>query len=308
MTATMSEQPAPTASGPTGSGPSGPREWWRTFRGWPGPVRGGAYVAAFLVLLLVVATITVVVLVRRPFPQTTGSVDVPGLHGKVEVVRDEHGIPQLYGDSVDDLMRAQGYVHAQERFFEMDVRRHATAGRLAEMFGRPALESDEMVRTMGWRRVAERELALVSPSTREALQAYADGVNAYLDTHSPSQIAVEYTVLNAGGLGYRPEPWTPVDSLAWLKAMAWDLRGNMTDEIDRVLALASLSAEQVAELYPAYPSTSTRRSSTRARSSTGSTSRTPPRPGPATPSGRRTPPASGARWPACVAGWRSCRR
>ncbi len=253
MTATMSEQPAPTASGPTGSGPSGPREWWRTFRGWPGPVRGGAYVAAFLVLLLVVATITVVVLVRRPFPQTTGSVDVPGLHGKVEVVRDEHGIPQLYGDSVDDLMRAQGYVHAQERFFEMDVRRHATAGRLAEMFGRPALESDEMVRTMGWRRVAERELALVSPSTREALQAYADGVNAYLDTHSPSQIAVEYTVLNAGGLGYRPEPWTPVDSLAWLKAMAWDLRGNMTDEIDRVLALASHSAEQVAELYPSYP-------------------------------------------------------
>jgi penicillin amidase len=169
------------------------------------------------------------------------------------VVRDDNGIPQLYGDSVDDLMRAQGYVHAQERFFEMDVRRHATAGRLAEMFGKDALESDEYVRTMGWRRVAEQELALIKPETRAALEAYSDGVNAYLHEHSPSQIAVEYTVLNAGGLDYHPEDWTPVDSLAWLKAMAWDLRGNMDDEINRVLALAGHTAEQVAELYPAYP-------------------------------------------------------
>ena len=103
------------------------------------------------------------------------------------MLRDEHGIPQLYGDSVDDLMRAQGYVHAQERFFEMDVRRHATAGRLAEMFGEDALESDELVRTMGWRRVAEQELALLEPETRAALEAYADGVNAYLDQHSPQR-------------------------------------------------------------------------------------------------------------------------
>ena len=204
-------------------------------------------------LLLVVATVVVTVLVRRPFPQTTGSLELAGLSGDVQVVRDDHGIPQLYGDSVDDLMRAQGYVQAQERFFEMDVRRHATAGRLAEMFGKPALESDEMVRTMGWRRVAEQELALIKPETRAALEAYADGVNAYLDAHSPSQIAVEYTVLNAGGLDYRPEHWTAVDSLSWLKAMAWDLRGNMTEEIDRVLALADHSARQVQELYPAYP-------------------------------------------------------
>ncbi len=193
------------------------------------------------------------VLVRRPFPQTTGTIDVPGLVGTVEVVRDEHGIPQLYGDSMDDLMRAQGYVHAQDRFFEMDVRRHATAGRLAEMFGKDALESDEYVRTMGWRRVAERELALVSPETRSALQAYADGVNAYLDTHSPSQIAVEYTVMNAGGHDYRPEHWTPADSTSWLLAMAWDLRGNMTEEIQRALALTDHTPAEVAELWPSYP-------------------------------------------------------
>ena len=222
------------------------------FRRWPRAARVAAYVAAGLVVLLIAMLLTAVHLVREPFPQTSGEIEVPGLDGKVTVVRDDAGIPQLYADSLDDLMRAQGYVHAQGRFFEMDVRRHATAGRLAEMFGHAGLESDEYVRTMGWRRVAEQELALVSPETRAALEAYADGVNAYLDSHTPSQIAVEYTVLNAGGLGYDPEPWTPVDSLAWLKAMAWDLRGNMTDEIDRVLALSGHTAREVQELYPAY--------------------------------------------------------
>ena len=257
MSITMTDQPDPPSSAPE-SAPAagrrpGPVDWWRTFLGWPRAARIASYVVVGIVLVLVAATITGVVLVRRPFPQTSGSLEIPGLKGDVRVVRDDHGIPQLYGSSLDDLMRAQGYVHAQERFFEMDVRRHATAGRLAEMFGKPALESDEMVRTMGWRRVAEQELALFKPETRAALEAYADGVNAYLDTHSPSQIAVEYSVLNAGGLDYRPEHWTAVDSLSWLKAMAWDLRGNMTDEIDRVLALADHSAAQVQELYPPYP-------------------------------------------------------
>ncbi|WP_395696018.1 penicillin acylase family protein [Nocardioides sp.] len=222
--------------------------FWR----WPRVLRLASYVAAGLAVLLVAVVLAVVHFVRAPLPQTTGELDLPGLEDPVRVVRDDAGISQLYGDSLDDLMRAQGYVHAQERFFEMDVRRHATAGRLAEMFGEDAVASDELVRTMGWRRVASRELALVSPATRAALQAYADGVNAYLDSHTPSEIAVEYTVLNAGGLDYTPEQWTPVDSLAWLKAMAWDLRGNMTDEIDRVLARAGHTAREVAQLYPPY--------------------------------------------------------
>ncbi|MCW2842414.1 MAG: penicillin acylase family protein [Nocardioides sp.] len=249
---TMTDQSA--APSPSNPGPAtDERSWWQVFLSWPRVVRVTTYVAAGVVLVLVATLVTGVVLVRRPFPQTTGELDLPGLEGDVRVVRDANGIPQLYGDSVDDLMRAQGYVHAQERFFEMDVRRHATAGRLAEMFGKDALESDEYVRTMGWRRVAEQELALIKPETRAALDAYADGVNAYLHEHSPSEIAVEYTVLDAGGLDYHPEDWTAVDSLAWLKAMAWDLRGNMDDEINRVLALAGHTAEQVSELYPAYP-------------------------------------------------------
>lgn len=229
------------------------RGWWRRFRAWPRLARALVYAAVALVVVLLAGLLTVVQLVRAPFPQTTGEVDLPGLDGPVEVLRDDHGIAQLYGDSVEDLMRAQGYVQAQERFFQMDVRRHLSAGRLAELFGAAALPSDEYARTLGWRRVAEQELALVRPETRAALEAYADGVNAYLERHAPREIAVEYTVLNARGLDYRPEGWTPVDSLAWLKAMAWDLAGNPTEEIDRALALAGHTADEVADLYPPYP-------------------------------------------------------
>ncbi len=228
------------------------RPWWQVFRDWPRAARWSTYAVVALVLLLVAGLVTAVVLVRRPFPQVDGAIEVPGLTGEVEVIRDGHGIPQLYADNVDDLMAAQGYVHAQERFYEMDVRRHETAGRLSELFGKDTLEVDEFVRTLGWRRIAEQELALLQPRTRAALEAYAVGVNAYLDTHSPSQIAVQYTVLGLGGLDYRPEPWTAVDSLAWLKAMAWDLKGNLDEEIERALVSADHTPEQVADLFPAY--------------------------------------------------------
>ena len=238
---------------PTAAPASSDRSWWEAFRSWPTWARVGTYIAVGLVLLLVAGLVTGVALVRRPLPQTTGELELAGLESEVTVIRDDHGIPQLYGDSVEDLMRAQGFVHAQERFYEMDVRRHVTSGRLSELFGEDALETDTFIRTMGWRNVAEQELALIQPETRTALEAYADGVNAYVESRSPGQLAVEYTVLRAGGLDYRPEPWTPVDSLAWLKAMAWDLRGNMTDEIDRALALADHTPAQVAELYPPYP-------------------------------------------------------
>ena len=222
-------------------------------RGWHRGARWTAYAAGAVVLLLVVAAVAGLSVVRRPLPVTSGEVDVPGLSAPVEVVRDARGIPQLYADSLEDLMIAQGYVHAQERFFEMDVRRHVTAGRLSELFGAKTLETDKVIRTLGWRRVAERELALLRPQTRAALEAYADGVNAYLEARSPSRLAVEYSLLRLGGVDYTPEDWTPVDSLAWLKAMAWDLRGNMTDELGRALASLGHTEAEVDQLYPPYP-------------------------------------------------------
>lgn len=249
-------QPAATAprdrAGDTTDDPTDDPGWVDLFLLLPKPMRITAYVALALVGALIVSALTAVVIARQPLPQVDGELELAGLDSSVTVVRDEHGIPQLYGDSVADLMRGQGFVHAQERFFEMDVRRHVTSGRLSEMFGKTTLETDTFIRTLGWREVAERELALLDPDTRNAFEAYADGVNAYLDQRATSDLGLEYTVLRATGLDYEPEPWSTADSLAWLKAMAWDLRGNMTDEIDRVLSLSENSPERVADLYPEY--------------------------------------------------------
>ncbi|MER5684230.1 penicillin acylase family protein [Streptomyces sp. NPDC002205] len=190
--------------------------------------------------------------VRASYPQTNGSVKIDGLSANVDVKRDSYGIPQIYADSDTDLFRAQGFVQAQDRFWEMDVRRHMTAGRLSEMFGSGQVDTDAFLRTLGWRKIAQEEYdTVLSADTKKNLQAYADGVNAYLKGRDGKDISVEYAALGLTN-DYQPTKWTPVDSVAWLKAMAWDLRGNMQEEIDRSLMTSRLSKEQIEELYPAY--------------------------------------------------------
>jgi penicillin G amidase len=207
---------------------------------------------AVVVVVVVVASVVVVSAVRSSLPRTSGEATLPGLAGAVTVLRDESGIPHLYGDSLTDLARAQGYVHAQERFFEMDLRRHVTAGRLSELVGADGLDSDKVIRTMGWRRVAEEELPTLEPQTRQMLQAYADGVNTYLRGRSPRDVAVEYTVLGVSLPTAEIEEWAPLDSLTWLKAMAWDLRGNYADELARARLSGRLSPAQISQIYPGY--------------------------------------------------------
>ena len=222
-------------------------------------------VLVLLVVGAVGASAFAAVEVRSSFPQTSGELTVTGLNSPIRIERDARGIPQIYATTDHDLMFGQGYAHAQDRFWEMDFRRHVTAGRLSELFGEDTLETDRFIRTMGWRRVAERELALLQPATRDALTAYAEGVNAYLAERSPSELSAEYSVLGLTGLDYTPEEWTPVDSLAWLKAMAWDLRGNMSDEIQRALTVQAVGGRRAA----------TDRKSTRLNSSHTDISRMP---------------------------------
>ncbi|MFC8709963.1 penicillin acylase family protein [Streptomyces sp. NPDC057197] len=191
--------------------------------------------------------------VRSSFPQTKGSTTLQGLSGPVDVKRDGYGIPQIYASSPEDLFMAQGFVQAQDRFYEMDVRRHMTSGRLSEMFGKGQVDNDEFLRTLGWDRVAQQEYdKKLSPATKKYLQAYSQGVNAYLKGRDAADISLEYAALGFTN-DYRPAQWTPVDSVAWLKAMAWDLRGNMQDEIDRALMTSRLGPKQIKDLYPDYP-------------------------------------------------------
>lgn len=205
------------------------------------------------VLIVVVSTI-VGLASRQSHPQVRGSIELPGLSAPVDVLRDKWGVPQLYADTAEDLFAAQGFVHAQDRFFEMDFRRHVTSGRLSEMFGADQVGTDAAIRTMGWRRVAEAEWDGLDPTTRGYFTAYASGVNAYLADKSPADVSLEYRLLELTGLDYTIEEWDPIDGLTWLKAMAWDLKGNYSAELDRArLAVAGLSAEQIDQLWPSYP-------------------------------------------------------
>jgi penicillin amidase len=213
-------------------------------------------VAALLVVVLVVAFVGTVVVVRRPFPAQDGSLSLPDLSAPVTVVRDERGVPQIYASAADDLFRVQGYVQAQDRFFEMDYRRHVTAGRLSELVGKndTALQADKVVRTLGWRRVAEQELAQAVPTTRRYLDDYARGVNDYVANKSPSELSVNYALLGLDHTLPRVEPWTALDSVTWFKAMAWDLRSNYSDELARARILGTVKdVERVEQLYPPYP-------------------------------------------------------
>ncbi|HET7397825.1 MAG TPA: penicillin acylase family protein [Intrasporangium sp.] len=216
--------------------------------------RVGLSVTVLVVLAVVAVGILAISTVRRPFPQTAGELHVEGFTSSVSVVRDAQGVPTILADNAGDLFRAQGFLSAQDRFFQMDLRRHVTAGRLAELVGESALATDRVVRTMGWRRVAEQELPRLAPETRQYLQAYADGVNAYLRTaHSPSDLSLEYTLLDRTNPGYRVESWTPVDSLAWLKSLAWSLRGDYRDELTRARLSRRMPVRQIGVLYPPYP-------------------------------------------------------
>jgi penicillin amidase len=211
-----------------------------------------------VLVLVVVAAIVLGVLVvgqvRRSLPQTSGELAVAGLRGDVTVLRDAHGIPQIYADNPEDLFRAQGFVAAQDRFFQMDLRRHVTSGRLSELVGEAGLETDRVIRTMGWRRIAAKELPTLDPTTQSYLRAYADGVNAYINSKgSPSDMSLEYAVLARKFPNFRVEQWSALDSLTWLKAMAWDLRGDYTDELARARLAGTMSMRHIDALYPPYP-------------------------------------------------------
>ncbi len=195
-------------------------------------------------------------LTRRPFPQITGEVRVAGLQSPVTVIRDHRGVPHIYAEQSHDLFLAQGYVTAQDRLWQMEFARRLGSGRLAEVLGRAALENDLFVRAIGWRRAAEADYQRAGAEERAALQAYADGVNAFISTHL-DRLPLEFTLLGWTGASWTPEPWTPVDSLVWGKVMAWHLGGNWKEELLRARLIAKYGAERgqqmIAALWPPYP-------------------------------------------------------
>ncbi|HZQ92102.1 MAG TPA: penicillin acylase family protein [Terriglobales bacterium] len=204
-----------------------------------------------LVLLVLLALAAAAVAVswfyataRRALPQLDGAVRVAGLHAPVTVVRDAQGVPHITASTADDLFFAQGYVTAQDRLWQMDMSRRYASGELAEILGPSLIQHDRQQRILGLRQAAERGLSLLSPAERAHYEAYARGVNAYIESRG-DRLPVEFHVLR-----YSARHWTPLDSLLCGANLWQTLSGNLyLTAVERETIARKLGPELAADLY-----------------------------------------------------------
>jgi penicillin amidase len=200
-----------------------------------------------LVLLVVALAAAAYLYLRTSLPQLDGELRLAGPEAKIEIVRDRHAVPHIYAANRHDAFFAMGFVHAQDRLWQMEFQRRVAAGRLAEAVGEPGIEVDKFIRTLGIPQATAEVARSLSPAARADYEAYAAGVNAYLITRGGA-LPLEFMLL-----GVEPEPWRVEDSLGWAKMMAWDLGGNAWDEALRARMAKLLTTEQIALLFPDYP-------------------------------------------------------
>lgn len=179
-------------------------------------------------------------------PTIEGEARAKGLSAKVEILRDSDGIPHVFAANPRDGWFAVGYVHAQDRLWQMEFQRRVGQGRLSEFLGEKAYDTDRLMRTLGIARVAASIVRKLDPETVASLEAYSAGVNAVLE--SDQVLPVEFHAFRI-----KPEPWKPADSVAWLLVMSWDLSGNWRSELSRLRYMTKLGRERAAEFMPAYP-------------------------------------------------------
>ena len=184
---------------------------------------------------------------RRPLPRSAGTTKLAGLTGQVRVKRDRHGVPHIYAGSNADLFRGLGYVHAQDRLWQMELNRRTGHGQLAEIFGPVALSSDRFIRTLGFGRIVRREVELLDPETRMIAEAYVSGINSFIEANA-SRLPLEFNLLR-----FSPRLWELADVLVWAKLMALNLCGNFTSELLNAQLLAAVGPERFAQLAVSYP-------------------------------------------------------
>jgi penicillin amidase len=182
-------------------------------------------------------------MVHRTLPQLDGSIVLPGLHAEVSVERDSWGVPHIRAQSEEDLLVAQGYIVAQDRLWQMDLLRRLAGGELSEIFGPVAVESDRENRVLGFRQAAEAAVAAMAPERRAALEAYARGVNQYIEQRR-GKLPAEFLLLR-----YEPRPWTPVDTLLIAANLYKELTGFWRDQIRRAQVSELMGPELARDLY-----------------------------------------------------------
>jgi penicillin amidase len=199
-------------------------------------------------LLLAIPLAGTAFVFERAMPDYSGVAALPGLSAEARVYRDRWGVPHIFAANKNDAARALGYIHASERLFQMDMQRRAGQGRLSEMAGPSMLGTDKYIRTLGLYRLAQSSFAALSPEVQSHLQAYADGVNAWLAAHE-SRLPPEFLLM--GGV---PERWTPADSVVWGKLMALRLSFNYRLEMLRARLAKHMTKERMEALFPDMPS------------------------------------------------------
>ena len=185
--------------------------------------------------------------IRKSFPLVDGTVRVTALRAPVEVVRDEFGVPRIEAASEHDLMVALGYVHAQDRLWQMDLARRAGEGRLSEIFGVRTVPFDRLFRIVGIRTISGEVLGRMEPEPRRRLEWYAEGVNAFI-AEARGKLPFEFDAL-----GYEPAPWEPVHSVIVGRLMAWQLALSWWTDLTYGALVDRLGMERVAGIFPAYP-------------------------------------------------------
>jgi penicillin amidase len=204
-------------------------------------------IAVGLLALVLLAVAVAALYAWRATPQHDGELRVAGLRGTLRIERDAHDVPTIRGASVEDVAFGLGFVHAQDRLWQLETHRRIGSARLAEAFGASALDSDRFLRALGVRRAAQAQWQQSKGESRRVLEAYAAGINAWQRGHMaarPPEMLM---------LGLPTEDWTPVDSLAWAIMMAWDLGGNWSTELLRARLALTLPVARINELVPPYP-------------------------------------------------------
>src|SRR5215467_14052321 len=204
--------------------------WWQKTLAAAAGLAGGAY---FL-------------LIYRPLPKTKGTLHLQGTHKPIEIITDRYGVPHIYAQNEDDLYFAQGFFHAQERLWQMELNRRIASGRLSEIFGEIALETDRFTRRLGMHRAATADVERLPEHSKSVLEAYARGVNAFIE-RSRNNLPLEFRILR-----FKPDPWQVTDSIQWAKMMGWNLCGNWETELIRARLVAKLGAERAAKLEAGY--------------------------------------------------------
>ncbi len=202
------------------------------------------YAVCVLLVVLIAAVWWLYSIAHSAVPQLDGSVTVPGISSKVRVVRDGHGVPTIEAATLEDLFFAQGYVTAQDRLWQMDMMRRAAAGELSEVIGTDTVKMDREQRILGLRIAAETAEKNISARDRIYFDAYARGVNAFLESHR-DRLSIEFRLMK-----YTPRPWTATDSLLVGARMVQDLNHYSYERaLTREKVLAKLGPELTADLY-----------------------------------------------------------